>query len=156
MKHYKVDFESMPWQTPTAGVRFKSYEHSGRKLRFAEFSIVKNPGFDEDADGNGLPDHWSTSHKQIRWREKVFMGKDYEVISQPKQYVLATQNIALKKGQRYTVTLRCKGEGGGLEMTRAHGGILASEWSIFNHQFGQRGNLGAMDRTNHGPSGTRC
>ena len=76
--------------------------------------ILRNPGLNEDADGNGLPDHWTTSHDRVRWREKVFMGKDYEVLSQPGQYVLATQDISLKKGQRYTVTLKCRGEGGGL------------------------------------------
>ena len=37
MEHYRIDFESMPWQTPAAGVRFKYYEKNGRKLRFAEF-----------------------------------------------------------------------------------------------------------------------
>ncbi|MHC4167475.1 MAG: cupin domain-containing protein [Planctomycetota bacterium] len=38
MEHYRVDFKSMPWQTPAIGVRCKSYEHNDRKLRFAEFS----------------------------------------------------------------------------------------------------------------------
>ena len=37
MKQCKVDFQSMPWETPTAGVRFKAYEQGGRKLRLAEF-----------------------------------------------------------------------------------------------------------------------
>ena len=37
MEHYRVDFESMPWETPAAGVRCKSYEQNGRKLRLAEF-----------------------------------------------------------------------------------------------------------------------
>jgi len=37
MEHYRVDFKSMPWQTPAAGVRFKSYEQDDRRLRFAEF-----------------------------------------------------------------------------------------------------------------------
>ena len=76
--------------------------------------ILKNPGFDEDVDGNGLPDHWSTTQDRILWREKVFMGKDYEVVSKSPAYVLATQNIALQKGKQYTLTLRCKGEDGGL------------------------------------------
>ena len=38
MKQYKIDFESMKWQTPAAGVRFKAYEQGGRKLRLVEFS----------------------------------------------------------------------------------------------------------------------
>lgn len=76
--------------------------------------LLNNPGFNEDADENGLPDHWSTSDKQVRWREKVFMGKDYEIISQPGTYVLATQNIGLEKGKRYTLTVTCKADEGGL------------------------------------------
>ncbi|MHC4646672.1 MAG: cupin domain-containing protein [Planctomycetota bacterium] len=38
MEQYKVDFESMAWESPTAGVRFKAYEQDGKKLRLAEFS----------------------------------------------------------------------------------------------------------------------
>ena len=38
MKQYKIDFESMEWETPAAGVRFKAYEQGGRKLRLVEFS----------------------------------------------------------------------------------------------------------------------
>ena len=37
MNQYKIDFESMDWETPMAGVRFKAYEHNGRKLRLVEF-----------------------------------------------------------------------------------------------------------------------
>ncbi len=83
-------------------------------IALAGEEILKNPGFNDDADGNGLPDHWSTTQDRILWREKVFMGKDYEVVSKSPAYVLATQDIALKKGQQYTITLRCKGEDGGL------------------------------------------
>ena len=32
------------------------------------------------------------------------MGKDYEVVSKSPAYVLATQDIALKKDQQYTIT----------------------------------------------------
>jgi len=42
------------------------------------------------------------------------MGKDYEVVSKLPAYVLATQDVTLKKGQQYTITLRCKSEDGGL------------------------------------------
>ena len=38
MKQFKVDFESIPWEIPADGVRFKAYEQGGRKLRLAEFS----------------------------------------------------------------------------------------------------------------------
>ena len=38
MERYKIDFESMEWETPAAGVRFKAYEQSGKKLRLVEFS----------------------------------------------------------------------------------------------------------------------
>lgn len=34
----RIDFETMPWQTPAAGIRFKAYEHNGRRLRLAEFT----------------------------------------------------------------------------------------------------------------------
>ena len=76
--------------------------------------ILNNPGFNDDADGNGLPDHWSTTQDRVLWREKVFMGKDYEVVSKLPAYVLATQDVTLEKGREYTITLRCKGEDGGL------------------------------------------
>ncbi len=38
MKQYKIDFGSMSWETPADGVRFKSYEQGGRKLRLVEFT----------------------------------------------------------------------------------------------------------------------
>ena len=38
MEQYRVDFESMPWETPAAGVRFKARERGGKKLRLVEFS----------------------------------------------------------------------------------------------------------------------
>jgi hypothetical protein len=36
MEQYKVDFESMAWESPADGVRFKAYEQGGRKLRLIE------------------------------------------------------------------------------------------------------------------------
>ncbi len=35
---HRVDLESMPWQAPAPGVRFKAYEHDGQRLRLAEFT----------------------------------------------------------------------------------------------------------------------
>ncbi len=75
---------------------------------------LQNPGFDRDADGDGLPDGWSTDEGRIQWHEKMFMGKDYEIISRPGAYVLATQDVDLEKGQKYTLTLKCKSDAGGL------------------------------------------
>jgi ethanolamine utilization protein EutQ (cupin superfamily) len=37
MGQYKIDFESMEWEVPAAGVRFKAYEQDGRRLRLVEF-----------------------------------------------------------------------------------------------------------------------
>jgi hypothetical protein len=38
MEQYKVDFDSMVWETPALGVKFKSCEQGGRKLRLVEFT----------------------------------------------------------------------------------------------------------------------
>ena len=38
MKQHKINFESMEWESPTDGVRFKAYQKGGRKLRLVEFS----------------------------------------------------------------------------------------------------------------------
>jgi len=76
--------------------------------------LLRNPGFNEDADGNGMPDGWSTGPDTIRWREKAFMGKDYEIVSMPGQYVLATQDVSLNPGAKYTITLTLRGEDGAL------------------------------------------
>jgi quercetin dioxygenase-like cupin family protein len=38
MEQYKIGFGSMSWETPTEGVRFKSYEQNGKKLRLVEFT----------------------------------------------------------------------------------------------------------------------
>jgi quercetin dioxygenase-like cupin family protein len=37
MGQYKIDFESMEWEEPADGVRFKAYEQDGKKLRLVEF-----------------------------------------------------------------------------------------------------------------------
>ena len=38
MEQYKVDFESMGWEVPEVGVRFKVYQREGRQLRLVEFA----------------------------------------------------------------------------------------------------------------------
>ena len=38
MEQYRIDFESMAWEVPIDGVRFKAYEQGGRKLRLVEFA----------------------------------------------------------------------------------------------------------------------
>jgi ethanolamine utilization protein EutQ (cupin superfamily) len=38
MEQYKIDFESMSWEEPACGVKFKAYEQNGKKLRFLELS----------------------------------------------------------------------------------------------------------------------
>ncbi len=34
---YKVDFDSLPWESPIDGVRFKAFEEAGRRIRLVEF-----------------------------------------------------------------------------------------------------------------------
>ena len=38
MEDYRVDFESLPWEEPLAGARFKAYRRGGKQLRYVEFS----------------------------------------------------------------------------------------------------------------------
>jgi quercetin dioxygenase-like cupin family protein len=38
MEDSKIDFESLPWQSPAPGVRFKAHEQGGRRVRLAEFA----------------------------------------------------------------------------------------------------------------------
>lgn len=38
MSSTKVDFKSMEWENPMAGVRYKAYEQEGKKLRLVEFN----------------------------------------------------------------------------------------------------------------------
>ena len=38
MERYKVDFASIPWEQPAAGVRFKACDRNRRRLRLAEFT----------------------------------------------------------------------------------------------------------------------
>ncbi len=38
MERYKVDFESVAWETPAVGVKCKAYQQGEKKLRLVEFS----------------------------------------------------------------------------------------------------------------------
>ncbi len=37
MEQYRIDFESMAWESAVRGARFKAYEQGGKKLRLVEF-----------------------------------------------------------------------------------------------------------------------
>ena len=37
-EQYRIPFESLSWDVPVDGVRFKAYERDGRKLRLVEFT----------------------------------------------------------------------------------------------------------------------
>ena len=45
MDNYRVDFASIPWESPNDGLRQKVYRVGGRQLRLVEYS-------------NTLPAHW--------------------------------------------------------------------------------------------------
>jgi len=38
MEQCKIDFESIPWEIPAEGVRFKAYKQNGKQVRLVEFS----------------------------------------------------------------------------------------------------------------------
>jgi quercetin dioxygenase-like cupin family protein len=38
MQQYKIDFTSIPLESPATGVRFKAYQQDGRKIRLVEFT----------------------------------------------------------------------------------------------------------------------
>ena len=35
---YRVDLDSLPWEAPVVGVRFKRFEAGGRRLRLVEYT----------------------------------------------------------------------------------------------------------------------
>lgn len=80
--------------------------------------LLKNPGFNEAVAGKETPSAWSISPTAAKWRERAYLSKDYEIVSRPGAYVLASQSVTLRPGQRYTVTLTLKGSDG------AMGGVL--------------------------------
>lgn len=74
--------------------------------------LLQNPGFDIDENKDNLPDGWTTSSQQIRRQEVQAFSGNYEIVSLPGVYVLATQDITLKPGQLYHLRMRIRGEGG--------------------------------------------
>jgi len=38
MNQHRIDFDSMEWEVPADGIRFKAFEQGGRKLRLVEFA----------------------------------------------------------------------------------------------------------------------
>ena len=38
MEQCKIDFTSIPWETPADGVRFKAYKQDGSQVRLVEFT----------------------------------------------------------------------------------------------------------------------
>ena len=38
MEQCKIDFNSIPWEIPADGVRFKTYRQSGKQVRLVEFT----------------------------------------------------------------------------------------------------------------------
>jgi ethanolamine utilization protein EutQ (cupin superfamily) len=38
MKQCQIDFDSIQWEIPTEGVRFKVYKHNGKQVRLVEFT----------------------------------------------------------------------------------------------------------------------
>jgi ethanolamine utilization protein EutQ (cupin superfamily) len=43
MGSYKIDFTTMPWETPLAGLRCKTERRDGRQLRLVEYSRDMTP-----------------------------------------------------------------------------------------------------------------
>ena len=37
MQPYRVDFETLPWESPATGVRFKAWRHNDQQIRIVEF-----------------------------------------------------------------------------------------------------------------------
>lgn len=38
MEQCKIDFNSIPWEIPAYGVRFKAYKQNGKQVRLVEFT----------------------------------------------------------------------------------------------------------------------
>jgi ethanolamine utilization protein EutQ (cupin superfamily) len=38
MAHQRIDFQSLPWESPAPGIRFKAHVVEGKKIRLLEFT----------------------------------------------------------------------------------------------------------------------
>ena len=43
MQHYRIDFESLPWESTIEGVRQKVIAHTGKRLRLVEYTRAMPP-----------------------------------------------------------------------------------------------------------------
>ena len=43
MIQYRVDFDALPWQAPMPGLRFRAWDHGGRRLRLVEYTKEMQP-----------------------------------------------------------------------------------------------------------------
>ena len=43
MSQYLVDFDSIEWQSPMPGLRFKAHRHDGKQLRMVEYTGEMEP-----------------------------------------------------------------------------------------------------------------
>ena len=43
MSEYRVDFDSIPWEAPMAGLRFKAHRQAGRQLHLVEYTRDMEP-----------------------------------------------------------------------------------------------------------------
>ncbi|MHB8996119.1 MAG: beta-galactosidase [Armatimonadota bacterium] len=82
---------------------------AGCSLAQQSEELLKNPGFDIDADGDGLPDGWNASESAIKRQETVYLSGNYEIGSKPGAYVLATQPLTLQPGKHYTIRITGRG-----------------------------------------------
>jgi len=48
MFQYKVDFDSIPWENPIPGLRCKTAEYEGRRLRLVEYTRELEPHWCEN------------------------------------------------------------------------------------------------------------
>lgn len=43
MSLHKIDFDSLPWESPMKGVRAKTFKHGGKQIRLVEYTPAMEP-----------------------------------------------------------------------------------------------------------------